>query len=113
MGVRVGRVARVPDPLCVPLCACVRANAGSKTLKDAINEAMRDWVTNVDTTHYLVGSAIGPHPFPTIVRDFQSVIGRETRAQVRRRHRGGRGGRWRWHWRWRWQRVTVAWEGYV
>ena len=52
---------------------------GSRTLKDAINEAMRDWVTNVDSTHYLVGSAIGPHPFPTIVREFQSVIGRETR----------------------------------
>jgi tryptophan synthase len=48
-------------------------------LKDAINEAMRDWVANVTTTHYLVGSAIGPHPFPTIVREFQSVIGRETK----------------------------------
>ncbi|KAI7867538.1 tryptophan synthase beta subunit-like PLP-dependent enzyme [Spinellus fusiger] len=55
---------------------------GSKTLKDAINEAMRYWVTNNDTTHYLVGSAIGPHPFPTIVREFQSVIGRETRSQM-------------------------------
>jgi hypothetical protein len=55
--------------------------SGSKTLKDAINEAMRDWVTNVSTTHYLIGSAIGPHPFPTIVREFQSVIGRESRAQ--------------------------------
>ncbi|KAL0083592.1 tryptophan synthase beta subunit-like PLP-dependent enzyme [Phycomyces blakesleeanus] len=55
---------------------------GSRTLKDAINEAMRDWVTNVDTTHYLVGSAIGPHPFPMIVREFQSVIGRETRSQM-------------------------------
>ncbi|HMS57247.1 MAG TPA: tryptophan synthase subunit beta [Tepidiformaceae bacterium] len=55
---------------------------GSKTLKDAINEAMRDWVTNVRTTHYIIGSAIGPHPFPTIVRDFQSVIGREARAQM-------------------------------
>lgn len=52
-----------------------------QTLKDAINEAMRDWVTNVKDTHYIVGSAIGPHPFPTIVRDFQSVIGREARAQ--------------------------------
>ena len=51
------------------------------TLKDAINEAMRDWVTNVDTTHYLIGSAIGPHPFPTIVRDFQAVIGIEARQQ--------------------------------
>jgi tryptophan synthase beta subunit len=56
-------------------------SSGTKTLKDAINEAMRDWVTNVNDTHYIVGSAIGPHPFPTIVRDFQSVIGRETRRQ--------------------------------
>lgn len=56
--------------------------AGSRTLKDAINEAIRDWVTNVGHTHYLLGSAVGPHPYPTIVRDFQSVIGRETREQV-------------------------------
>jgi tryptophan synthase beta chain len=55
---------------------------GSRTLKDAINEAMRDWVTNVATTYYLIGSAVGPHPYPRIVRDFQSVIGRETRAQA-------------------------------
>jgi tryptophan synthase beta subunit len=60
----------------------VSVESGSKTLKDAINEAMRDWVTNVETTHYIIGSAIGPHPFPTIVRDFQSVIGREARAQL-------------------------------
>lgn len=60
----------------------VPVEAGSKTLKDAINEAMRDWVTNVRTTHYLIGSAIGPHPFPTIVRDLQSVIGREARQQM-------------------------------
>ncbi|MCL6645712.1 MAG: tryptophan synthase subunit beta, partial [Dehalococcoidia bacterium] len=60
----------------------VSVDTGSKTLKDAINEAMRDWVTNVRTTHYIIGSAIGPHPFPTIVRDFQSVIGREARAQM-------------------------------
>ncbi|KAI8920407.1 tryptophan synthase beta subunit-like PLP-dependent enzyme [Entophlyctis helioformis] len=60
----------------------VPVDSGSKTLKDAINEAMRDWVTNVKTTHYLIGSAIGPHPFPTIVREFQSVIGRETREQM-------------------------------
>jgi tryptophan synthase len=59
----------------------VSVKSGSQTLKDAINEAMRDWVTNIRTTHYLVGSAIGPHPFPTIVRDFQSVIGTESRAQ--------------------------------
>lgn len=59
----------------------VPVESGSKTLKDAINEAMRDWVANCATTHYLVGSAIGPHPFPTMVREFQSVIGRETREQ--------------------------------
>ena len=60
----------------------VPVDSGSRTLKDAINEAMRDWVTNVRTTHYLIGSAIGPHPFPTMVRDFQSVIGREAREQM-------------------------------
>ncbi len=60
----------------------VAVDSGSRTLKDAINEAMRDWVTNIRDTHYLVGSAIGPHPFPTIVRDFQSVIGRESRQQM-------------------------------
>ena len=57
-------------------------DAGSKTLKDAINEAIRDWVTNVRTTHYLLGSALGPHPYPLIVREFQSVIGREARQQM-------------------------------
>ncbi len=55
--------------------------AGSRTLKDAINEALRDWVTNVADTYYLLGSALGPHPYPVMVRDFQSVIGREARAQ--------------------------------
>src|SRR6185369_16125952 len=55
--------------------------SGSRTLKDAINEALRDWVTNVRTTHYLLGSVLGPHPYPTMVRDFQSVIGEEARAQ--------------------------------
>lgn len=60
----------------------VPVDTGSKTLKDAINEAMRDWVTNVRTTHYLIGTVIGPHPFPTMVRDFQSVIGREAREQM-------------------------------
>ncbi len=55
--------------------------SGSRTLRDAINEAMRDWMSSVDTTHYILGSVVGPHPFPRIVRDFQSVIGRETRAQ--------------------------------
>lgn len=59
----------------------VSVTTGTRTLKDAVNEAMRDWTTNVTTTHYIIGSAIGPHPFPTIVRDFQSVIGRETKAQ--------------------------------
>jgi len=57
-------------------------DAGSRTLKDAINEAIRDWVTNVGDTHYLLGSALGPHPYPVMVRDFQSVIGREARAQI-------------------------------
>lgn len=55
--------------------------SGSRTLKDAINEAIRDWVTNVHTTHYLIGSAVGPHPYPMIVRDFQNVIGKEAREQ--------------------------------
>ncbi len=65
------------------LGAEVRAvDAGTKTLKDAINEAIRDWVTNVNTTHYLLGSALGPHPYPTLVREFQAVIGREARAQI-------------------------------
>jgi tryptophan synthase beta chain len=57
-------------------------NAGSRTLKDAINEALRDWVTNVADSYYLLGSALGPHPYPLMVRDFQSVIGCETRAQI-------------------------------
>src|SRR5438270_5234841 len=57
-------------------------NSGSRTLKDAINEAMRDWVTNVRTTHYLLGSVLGAHPYPTMVRDFHRVIGREARAQI-------------------------------
>ena len=57
-------------------------DSGSRTLKDAINEAMRDWVTNVRTTHYLLGSVLGAHPYPAMVRDFHKVIGRETRAQI-------------------------------
>jgi tryptophan synthase beta chain len=57
-------------------------NAGSRTLKDAINEALRDWVTNVSDTYYLLGSALGPHPYPLMVREFQSVIGREARGQI-------------------------------
>nr|AWK77754.1 tryptophan synthase [Psilocybe cubensis] len=60
----------------------VPVTSGSCTLKDAVNEAFRDWVTNLSTTHYLVGSVIGPHPFPTIVRDFQKVIGQEIKAQM-------------------------------
>jgi tryptophan synthase beta chain len=56
--------------------------SGSKTLKDAINEAMRDWVTNVSNTHYLLGSVLGPHPYPMMVRDFHRVIGKEARAQI-------------------------------
>jgi tryptophan synthase beta chain len=60
----------------------LRVETGSRTLKDAINEAMRDWVANVDDTYYLLGSALGPHPYPLMVRDFQSVIGRETRRQI-------------------------------
>lgn len=57
-------------------------DAGSRTLKDAINEAMRDWTTNVRTTHYLLGSVLGAHPYPMMIRDFQSIIGRETRRQI-------------------------------
>jgi tryptophan synthase beta chain len=59
-----------------------QVDAGSRTLKDAINEAMRDWVTNVADTYYLLGSVLGPHPYPLMVREFQSVIGREAREQV-------------------------------
>ncbi|MGD9627900.1 MAG: tryptophan synthase subunit beta [Pyrinomonadaceae bacterium] len=58
-------------------------DSGSRTLKDAINEALRDWVTNVESTYYLLGSALGPHPYPLMVRDFQSIIGRETREQIK------------------------------
>jgi tryptophan synthase beta chain len=61
-----------------------RVNTGSRTLKDAINEALRDWVTNLESTHYLIGSAVGPHPYPVMVRDFQSVIGQEIRRQMLR-----------------------------
>jgi tryptophan synthase beta chain len=60
----------------------IGVESGSRTLKDAINEAMRDWVTNVRTTHYLLGSVLGAHPYPTMVRDFQAVIGREAREQI-------------------------------
>jgi tryptophan synthase beta chain len=63
----------------------VPVSSGSRTLKDAINEAIRDWVTNVRTTHYIIGSVLGPHPYPMVVRDFQSVIGREALGQLRKR----------------------------
>ena len=66
---------------------------GSRTLKDAINEAMRDWVTNVGDTHYLLGSALGPHPYPMMVRDFQKVIG-EKRARRSWRRKAGCPMRW-------------------
>ncbi|MFQ5781788.1 MAG: tryptophan synthase subunit beta [Nitrosopumilus sp.] len=58
--------------------------SGSKTLKDAINEAIRDWITNVETTYYLLGSAVGPHPYPVMVRDFQSIIGKEIKSQMKK-----------------------------
>ena len=60
----------------------IPVKTGSQTLKDAINEAMRDWVSNVDTTHYVIGSVVGPHPYPQMVRDFQSVIGKEAKQQI-------------------------------
>lgn len=64
----------------------VGVDAGAKTLKDAINEALRDWVTNVSTTHYVMGSVLGPHPYPMMVREFQSVIGAEAWLQIRKAH---------------------------
>jgi tryptophan synthase beta chain len=64
----------------------VPVESGTRTLKDATNEALRDWVTNVPTTHYIIGSVVGPDPFPRMVRDFQSVIGRESRAQMLKRY---------------------------
>lgn len=60
----------------------IGVESGTKTLKDAVNEALRDWVTNVNDTHYIIGSALGPHPYPMMVRDFQSIIGREAREQI-------------------------------
>jgi tryptophan synthase beta chain len=63
---------------------CIPVESGSRTLKDAINEAMRDWVTNVEDTYYLIGSVMGPHPYPVMVRDFQRVIGVEARDQIQR-----------------------------
>jgi tryptophan synthase beta chain len=64
----------------------VPVESGSRTLKDALNEAMRDWVTNVDNTFYIIGTVAGPHPYPVMVRDFQAIIGREARAQCLHRH---------------------------
>ncbi|CAE8640439.1 unnamed protein product [Polarella glacialis] len=69
----------------------VPVTSGSRTLKDAVNEALRDWVTNIRTTHYIIGSAVGPHPFPDIVRDLQSVIGNEARAQCLNQTTGAMG----------------------
>ncbi len=60
----------------------ISVGSGSKTLKDSINEALRDWITNVDNTHYLIGSSMGPHPYPTMVKHFQSIIGHESRMQI-------------------------------
>jgi len=65
----------------------VGVDAGARTLKDAINESLRDWVTNVTTTHYVLGSVLGPHPYPAMVREFQSVIGSEALLQIRKQHR--------------------------
>ena len=65
-------------------CKVHTVKSGSKTLKDAINEAIRDWITNVETTYYLLGSAVGPHPYPVMVRDFQSVIGNEIKSQMKK-----------------------------
>lgn len=62
----------------------IPVSSGSRTLKDATNEAIRDWVTNVDNTHYIIGSVVGPHPYPMIVRDFQTIIGEETKEQIKR-----------------------------
>jgi tryptophan synthase beta chain len=62
----------------------IPVDSGSRTLKDATSQAIRDWVTNVRTTHYIIGSTVGPHPYPMLVRDFQSVIGREARRQAQR-----------------------------
>jgi tryptophan synthase beta chain len=67
--------------------AVVPVSSGSRTLKDAINEAFRDWVSNIGSTHYLIGSVVGPHPYPSMVRDFQSVIGKETREQILKEYR--------------------------
>src|SRR3712207_8098108 len=74
-------IRRPPRSTLFPYTTLFRSEAGSRTLKDAINEAMRDWVANVADSYYLLGSVLGPHPYPLMVREFQSVIGREARAQ--------------------------------
>jgi tryptophan synthase beta chain len=83
---RVDMARQKPNVLRMQLFGAevVPVDSGSRTLKDAVNEAMRDWSENVATTHYVLGSALGPHPYPAIVRELQSVIGREARAQFRR-----------------------------
>ncbi|MFH1721426.1 MAG: tryptophan synthase subunit beta, partial [Candidatus Altiarchaeota archaeon] len=65
----------------------IPVESGSKTLKDAINEAMRDWLTNIESTHYIIGSVVGPHPYPTMVREFQRVIGKETKKQIMKKEK--------------------------
>ena len=77
---RVGGTGRAPCGRRVET-QVVGVSSGSRTLKDALNEAMRDWVSNVDDTFYIIGTVAGPHPYPAMVRDFQAIIGRETRAQ--------------------------------
>ena len=82
LGAKVFTEDQLGSSCLTPPHQVVPVNSGSKTLKDAVNEAFRDWVTNLSTTHYLVGSAIGPHPFPTIVRDYQKVISKEIKEQM-------------------------------
>ncbi len=81
---------QAPNVKRMELCGAtvVPVTAGARTLKDAINEALRDWTKNLETTHYLLGTVCGPHPFPRLVRDFQAVIGREARSQWRKRFGG-------------------------
>ena len=82
LGAKVCAARTRPSTLLTCQSQVIPVHSGSCTLKDAVNEALRDWVTNLSVTHYLIGSAIGPHPFPTIVRDFQRVIGKEIKAQL-------------------------------
>ncbi|HSF15863.1 MAG TPA: tryptophan synthase subunit beta [Vicinamibacteria bacterium] len=79
---------QAPNVKRMELCGAsvVSVRTGSRTLKDAINEALRDWTQNLETTHYLLGTVCGPHPFPTLVRDFQAIIGKEARGQWRKRY---------------------------